>query len=126
MIKLESGRSIDLEMLRQEKTYAALLEGLPRRSLNDRIIERWRRRAEEDEGQRAVVIPPVRKPSPKSRFVDADERLDLAEYLPSIVCLAMFQSEPVRQERLDFSLLNIVWFQDAFATPIDPSVIEEI
>ncbi len=123
MIKLESGREIGLESLNQEKTYANLLEGLPRIPFNNHIIEGWRRRYE---SSGLVVIEPVRKGDPNPKGQPDDDIWGPVEFLPPIVCVGMFQSEPVRNEREDFSLLNILWFQDTFALPIDPEVVAQI
>ena len=126
MIKLESGRTIDLESLKQEKTYAGLLEGMPRKDFNDRIIEGWRRQAVPYEGQKMALIDPVRRPGATGLPRRGDELWGPPEFLPAIVCVGMFQSTPVRNEREDFSLLIIVWFQEAFAMPIDPGVVAQI
>ena len=127
MIKLESGREVTLEALRQEKTYADT-EGMPRTTDNNKIIEMWRRRAIQNEHQRMVLIEPIRTPGPGSPFArpSADQELGPHELLPSIVCVGLFQSTPVRNERQDCSLLHVVWFQDRFALPIDPRVVCEI
>ena len=46
--------------------------------------------------------------------------------MPLIVCVGLFQSNPVRHEKEDSSLLDIVWFQDRFALPIDFGVVCQI
>ena len=127
MIKLESGREVTLEALQQEKTYANVLQGMPRTKFNNDIIERWRRKAIQHEHQRMVLIEPVRTPGP-ARFTrpSTDQELGPPEFLPSIVCVGLFESTPVRNERQDSSLLHIVWFQDRFALPIDLGVVRQI
>jgi hypothetical protein len=126
VIKLECGRTIDLETLRQEKTYANVLEGMPRKLHNEGIIECWREEALKQGGQQVVVIDPVRKPGPIGLQERADEIFGPPEFLPEIACLGLFQSGPVRNERQDLSLLKIVWFQATWAMPIDSGVLEQI
>jgi len=125
MIKLDSGREITLESLRQEKTYDGLLEGLPRTTLNNGIIERWRG---DYESSGLVLIEPVRKKADPNwkDHPGMEEIWGPVEYLPPIVCVGRFESGPVRNEREDFSLLNILWFQNTFALPIDPEVVAQI
>ncbi len=127
MIKLESGWEVSLESLRQEKTYANVLEGIPRTKYNNDIIERWRSEAVKHERQRVVLIEPVRTPvSSHFNQPGIEAMFGPPECLPKIVCLGLFQSGPVRNEREDFSLLNILWFQDRFALPIDHGVVAQI
>ncbi len=96
MIKLESGREIRLERLNQEKTYANLLKGLPRITFNNHIIESWRRRYE---SSGLVVIEPVRKRDPNRKGQPDDDIWGPVEFLPPIVFVGMFQSEPVLPSR---------------------------
>lgn len=130
MIKLESGREITLEALRQEKTYASLLVGVPRTMFNNEIIERWRKEVVPDGHQGLALIEPVRRPGRPGISMlnqpDVDERLGPPELLPAVVCVGLFRSTPVRNERGDFSLLNILWFQERFALPIDSGVVARI
>ncbi len=124
MIKLQSGRTIFLEKLHQEQTYAGMLEGTPRKALNDRTIARWQKQILEHEGDRGVLIEPVRRTIPSG--LAGNEMFGPAEVLPDIVCVGLFHSSPVRNEPEHFSLLSILWFQDDFALPIEPSVVEQI
>ncbi len=126
MIKLDSGRTIRLHSLNQELTYAALLEGIPRNENNDRMIEVTRREAAAKCGHEVIVIDPVRRPGPNARNPSAEEAWGPTEYLPQVTCVATFESSPVRNAREDCSLLVIVWFQETFAMPIDPGVLNQI
>ena len=126
-ITLESGRTIEVYSINQEQTYAALYEGVPRKSNNDHTIEGCRREAVEKYGQNVIVIDPVRTPG-SSSFPDprADQLWGPRESLPAVTCYCLFQSDPLRNEREDHSLLLIVWFQDTFAFPIDAGVLARI
>lgn len=44
----------------------------------------------------------------------------------SVCCCALFESSPIDDQAGMLSELTIVWFQDGFALPIDPYVIEQI
>ncbi len=38
----------------------------------------------------------------------------------------MTSPEPARDPLQDYSVLTVIWFQDDFAFPIDPQVLEQI
>jgi hypothetical protein len=126
VITLQSGRTIDLYSLNQERSYAGVLAGLPRKHINDRIIERCRQQAVAKHSQHVIVIDPARKPPPLGVDRYGDQEHGPAEFLPPIVCYGLFRSRPVGNEPEDCSLLLIIWFQAAFALPIDPGVVESI
>lgn len=47
--------------------------------------------------------------------------------LPHILCTARFRSlKPARDREADYSELAVSWFQDEFAFPIDPSILQQI
>jgi hypothetical protein len=47
--------------------------------------------------------------------------------IPEITCLAQFDClDTALNPVADFSSLSIVWFQDEFALPIDPSILQSI
>lgn len=49
------------------------------------------------------------------------------ERLPDILCIGEFLwARPVRDLSQMFSSATLVWFQDAFALPIAPEVLEEL
>ncbi len=129
-IKLSCGRRIHLEELCQYRTYRGLLEGLPTKWLNREIIGR----AKENVAKKLwspgtpFLIQPVETPMdvPKERWFRHEEDWQPVQ-IPEIVCIAEFTSyDPARDGDEDYSYLNLVWFQNEFALPIDPGVEEQI
>ncbi len=123
-IELQSGRSIRLQSLRQWETYAGLLEGLPTEQLNQGIVERILT----DERERSPLGEPYLIPPRQTPIDHADEYpFGTPAALPEISCVANFESpEPARDPLQDYSVLTVIWFQDDFAFPIDPQVLEQI
>ena len=125
-MKLKSGRVITLESLNQEKTYGGLLEGIPRKEMNDRIIERCKRQAIGEHNHSIYLVEPVRRIEPRSDDPNL-AHCGPAEYLPNIVCYGMFSSARLGDNKMqDESRLVIVWFQNRFALPIDAAVWAQI
>lgn len=134
-IQLVSGRVVQLEELNQRFTYEGLQGGVPTRKMNQEIIERAIARAVSPflkEGP--LVIQPVEvavevseqeMESPRWKWKREDSG-DPAR-IPDILCEGRFESSsPVRDTSQDGSSLVIVWFQSAFALPIDPAIVEQI
>lgn len=119
-LKLYSGRVIHLCQLFQSPTYAGLLEGQPSASLNKEIIEKAMR----DVGERLwnAGTPHLIEPVIQVRAGYSTPSL------PPAVCLASFEcfqgvSDP---DEGYMSSLSLVWFQDDFALPIDPLILDKI
>ncbi len=124
-LSLDSGRSIQLLSLSQRDVYAEVIEGVPHRFVNDRIVEGQRVEAERRDGRPPWVVPPPQRPigSPR-RAPGRWEPLSL----PPIACTARFFSHATpRHDDPDWrSVLTIVWFQDDYAFPIDDEVARQI
>jgi hypothetical protein len=125
MIKLESGRIITLHSLNQTPTYDGVLEGYPNKQHNDERIERCRRHAIQTFGQHVVVLDPVRRPDIHP-FYKPGNLWGPPEYLPALTCHGVFESRPVGNAPVVCSVLHIIWYQEKFALPIDPAVVESI
>jgi hypothetical protein len=123
--QLRSGRTIGLCEFRQCLTYEGLLEGLPTEEMNQRTINALMSSPKtRSYDVPPYLIPPVEKPVP---FHHGDKYpFGTPSALPSINCIARFKSEPTRKGNGDFSGLTVIWFQDDFAFPIDPAVIEQL
>src|SRR5688572_26050855 len=116
-IQLNTGREIRMHSLAQAKVYAGLLEGLPTREGNRRIVDAAVDAARA--GGRAVyLVPPSETPIPHDGY-----RFGEPARLPSTRCVAEFASH---ESSIEGSALTIVWFQDDFALPIDAAVLELI
>jgi hypothetical protein len=72
------------------------------------------------------LIPPPEKPLPQP-FQDRPYPFGEPAALPSIVCVARFAClTHARNPAMDYSELVVIWFQDQFAFPIDPGILEQL
>ena len=97
--------------LQQHDTYEGLLDGGPTHSINEMILD-------------GIVSSPDRIPT---HLVRPSERLVKTEhvgpygpimFMPSRRCIGQFDSRGYR--------LNIVWFQEDWAPPVDSAVLAEL
>ncbi len=126
-LQLRTGTTIHLRSLDQSLVYGGWMAGVPTRETNQDAIERVVAKAREVlEGCEPYLIhPPARpiEPDPRPAFA----RRVPPERIPGVACIARFLShQPARDPTSDFSQLVVVWFQDDFAFPIDPSVMEHL
>jgi len=127
-LRLKSGRKIHLDEIVQWHTYAGLLEGIPRKEMNDRIIADVMQNARKKidlsvpihliDPPREIIIIPRNKPALRNREY---------ERMPAIACAAAFESfEPARDKECFSSCLIFVWFQNNWALPISPRIATQI
>jgi hypothetical protein len=122
---LNSGRTITLEALTQEMTYAGLLEGMPDTESNDWQIRNLLRKAETHcvRGAKPHLISPTRRnylrePGDMYRAVEWFPHR-VPEWLPMVHCIGSFKSViTARDPSRDLSVLVVVWYQDEYALPI--------
>jgi hypothetical protein len=111
--------------LQQELTYEGLLEGLPTTKWNRRIIEAALARTAERTQETPWLFEPVETP-----IAWSEERpypFGEPSSLPGVLCVGEFASrQHDRSGMWGISCLTIVWFQDEWALPIDPSALEAI
>ena len=131
-VVLHSGRSVTLVTIHQKMTYRGLVEGTPRRQLNDDAIRDTIQEARKLclPGASPVLVPPPRRDYHR-RPGDMDKRSEVTgepvEFLPSITCIGVFDDAvPACDTDKDHSELTVVWYQDRYAFPIDPAVILQI
>jgi hypothetical protein len=123
-IEVGNGRSVSMKGLHQTATYAGLLEGLPTRKMNARILA-----DSLDAARRIFHIHEVYLIEPTQRSLEYKEwyRFGKPAALPSIQCIAeLWHHEPAKNTWMDFSALTVVWYQDDFAFPISADVIEQM
>lgn len=135
-ITLDSGRIIYMTHLNQSRTYGDLLEGMP--CYRGRPAEEPRVCGVE-ENERLVLIDNSPIPLP----ITEENKEELLKYschrrspyplhsLAPITCWANFQSnDPIPGTEEDdcdcFSVLTMEWFQEQYALPIDPIILEKI
>ena len=128
-ITLDSGIEIRLDCLFQYTTYGGLLEGLPTRQLNAKLIQRALTYASEKlwmNGTPHLLAPTeVMMGIPRAEWFRPDD-LDEPATIPAVVCLATFGSlASARDPDADCSSLNVVWFQKEFGPPIDEAVLRQ-
>lgn len=123
-ITLHSGREIELHQLKQSRTYAGVLEGVPTKQFNKRLLNELRKASE-----RNARLTPVVLLTPKETPIGVGgPHPDGKPYrLPFVTCVARFRSEPFADlEPLGFSELIVIWVQDDFAMPIEPAALRQI
>ena len=141
-ITLSGGRKIQLFRLYQRYTYEGVLAGLPDDERNSNLcheaVAHARARPWLSAGAPVTLVPPkIRREQARltPRFMSQWEKLTgstvspplSVPYLPAVMCIGAFSSDVLKARPDEFgSHLCIVWFQDAFALPIDPAVEREI
>lgn len=123
-ITLSTGRKLDLSALAQELTYEGLLEGAPTTKINRRHVDALvaHERAKRS-GTAVYLVPPMEIPLPGR---DEPGPMGPLAALPRVTCIGRFRSEPIVDSPGCYSELTIIWFQDDFALPVEPSVLEAI
>jgi uncharacterized protein (TIGR02996 family) len=125
-VRLQSGRTVYLQALRQYEVYAGLLEGLSRTEMNRRHINRLlNEERTKSRGEEPYLIRPTETPIEHRRQEPHPWGPPAA--LPDVACVGYFHSfGPARDSSRDCSGLAIIWFQDEFAFPIDPGVWKQL
>src|SRR5215470_5136033 len=117
-ITLSSRRSIDLAELRISSTYGGLLAGIPTARVNDRIVARRLRVAQDAyPGLPVHLIPPERTGRGTTTRLD-----EPVEDLPAVACIGAFDSyeiDPAHNSGWYSSALVVVWFQPTADPPSD-------
>ncbi|GGJ14276.1 hypothetical protein [Streptomyces brasiliensis] len=115
-VVLTSGRSVDLADLHLSSTYGGMLEGYPRKPVNDLRIKGLLRTAE-----RAFPATPVHLVPPSREHPDQYAgAFGPVEVIPPVACVGTFRSTalaPGHDPVLYRSALTIVWFQNAPQVP---------
>ena len=123
-LKIENNYSAYINGIYQYAAYAGLLEGLPTRSMNREIMKDAVETAPNYTHETAVhLIEPIEHPLE----YDGQYPFGQPATLPPIVCIVRLKSLDVfRDSAMDYSVLTVVWFQEKYAFPIDPLIIEQI
>lgn len=127
-VLLKSGRTIYLRELRQFQPYEEheVLPGcIPTSEMNQRLLDQCLE-AERGKGfSEPYLIRPTETPL---TFRDPPPlRLGQPAALPAVGCIGRFVSyDPARNTNHNLSGLIVIWFQEQFALPIDPEVLEQL
>lgn len=124
-LTLRTGRTITLESLDQQMTYAGLIEGRPNKRWNDSVVSGAVAAAARNcgSGTEPYLIPPQRRDYLREpgdmQHVRATSPGSLLEWLPMVRCIGSFKDVmKARDPSKDLSVLTVVWFQDEYAPPI--------
>jgi hypothetical protein len=121
-----TGRELELRELTQLLTYSGLLEGLPTRKRNQKYLEHIVAK------YRTAQHPPVFLLTPIETAIELDpgETNPFGDpaRLARITCVGLFRSKPVGGADPIFnrSELRVIWLQNEFALPIEPSILDEL
>ena len=121
---IASGRKIRLLAIDQYYTYEGLLLGVPTREMNqedmDRLLAEYVRPAEYGV---PLLLQPTQQPLevPQHRPVHGTPAT-----LPSVTCIARFNSGGQLGTDDIWSVLRVIWFQEDFAFPIEDRALRQI
>ena len=119
---VENERSVTVNRLNQWRTYSGLIEGLPVERMNNEIIRRTLDEAKELNTHNPVhLIEPVLTPIPYEGKYPFGTPISL----PHITCVADLLCFSPAKGSGDYSTLTVVWFQDDYAFPIEPDLLEK-
>jgi hypothetical protein len=132
-ITLDSGRILIMTSLMQRTTYSRTMKSLPTRKYNDS-------RVNYDHDSETYVLHAPRLYSNFCQMLPPDSSFaqryagDPVEVLPGITCIARMISNPCEPNdwteydavRPVSSCLTLVWFQNYWAMPIAPEVMEKL
>jgi len=122
-LDLDCGVSIRLRTLHQTETYLGLVEGRPRRKLNDELLERLPAQAKEllYGGPTLLIDPERRVHSGRTSAWGPPEEL------PAVICFAQAEAfQPARDSSADMSSMILIWLQPRLAPPIDDTVLPKL
>lgn len=127
VLRLQSGRKIQLAELVQWRIYAGLLLGIPDQQQNDEFIARAMEKARD----KIDLLVPIHLLQPlREKLTSSRNRPVLRnrehERIPAIACAAAFESEPSRDKAGFSSGLIFLWFQNSWALPIAPQIVTQI
>ena len=125
-LKLESGREVALRELQQRSTYEGLLNGLPTREKNQKLLARL---LQENAHRRYGVAPYIITPIEREIVLPEGETYPFGSpaSLPRVHCVARFESiTPTAAGAGDASGLAVIWFQEQFQYPPAADVAAQI
>ncbi|CCG52264.1 Protein of unknown function [Flavobacterium indicum GPTSA100-9 = DSM 17447] len=115
---IEENIKVRIIQLSQDFTYEGLLEGYPSDFINKMVLEN-----KEERAKKILEIENVYCLNPQEKNRLSDNKFEL----PSITCMALLKSNQVfKDNKMDFSCLGLIWFQEDLAFPIDDKIIEQI
>lgn len=123
-VTLQSGREIEIQELNQELTYAGFIEGFPTTDQNKRKIDGILKACMASAGATPVLLF-----EPEEKLIEHNQPYPFGTpaTIPHVTCIAKLQSTSLRErDPLMYSELIVIWLQDEFALPIEPSTLQWI
>ena len=114
-----SGLEVKIERLDQGLVYSGMLEGVPTVELNKRIVEAMRERVFAQDSAEPFVV------EPEMRTISLNRPYPFGEpaSIPPVGCSARLRT---MIDGTKVELLTAIWFQDEYALPIAPTIVEQI
>ena len=123
-IIVDGNRPVSIRSIRQVLTYGGLLEGIPTREMNGRILDRVK-----EEAKKFCHLDNVYLIEPEQRPIEYSGRYPFGEpaQLPNVICIVELRCYSVFKDKSkDFSGLGLIWFQDDFMFAIDATISEKM
>lgn len=126
-IIIDNDLEVKIESLCQSETYKDVLFGYPTEHRNNRLINSILRKAHQTNNPQSVYLI-----QSEQKLIDEDiekykSPLDIPKEIPKIECHLRVTSDKVNNDKNQTnSTMLIIWFQDDFAFPIDPLILEQI
>ena len=108
-VALAHGTVARITALHQTRTYAGLLDGGPSARLDERLLARLEERCSSSPGTILLAPEPA---------IGSSTTREAHRPLPAFRCQATLVGPDGE--------LDVLWFQDALALPIDPTVLERL
>jgi hypothetical protein len=121
---IDSDLTVKITRLTQWPVYSGMAEGYPCEYINNHLLENIKTEAKAIYGREEIyIIDPETKPFP----YNGNPKMGKPLTLPAIVCVAALLYNGVfRDLTKDDAYLGLVWFQDEYAFPIPPDILEKI
>lgn len=120
---IATGRHVLQLMSLEQRREALPPAGFPTRRDLRRVIEHALAQADNGNAPVFLVTPQERRLQATRRIDDTPDPDDQYVMLPPVRCVGHFRSDPLNPQSGAFrSELTFVWWQDEWASPIDPEI----
>jgi hypothetical protein len=123
-VVIDNNIQVSIKSIKQRLTYDGLLEGLPTKEMNRRILD-----AVIEDAKKFCQLNEVYLIEPEQKSIEYNGRYSFGEpaQLPSVICIVELCSYSVFKDKTkDYSALGLIWFQDNFMFPIDSNILKKI
>ena len=123
-IIIDGNTQASIRSIKQRLTYDGLLEGLPTKEMNARILVGIK-----EDAKKFCQLNEVYLIDPEQKSIEYNGRYPFGEpaQLPNVICIVELRCNSVFKDKTkDYSALGLIWFQDNFIFPIDAAILERI